>query len=197
MIPILACLLLGPWEVTIPVEGLNDKTAAAFRDRIVGHFRTLTDEEGHPVLLDVRTRGDMATITIDCPLQAIAFSDLSRALEGSPFSLNLGKGQGGHWMVFGRASFCWTTQARLPEERIKALRALFKDIGTGTDSVEVLSLETKAGFRNRLQLKFGAGQSAPAFKIIEMLQQEGFKTVELIWEKGDRSLCGARRYGRE
>ncbi len=194
MIQILISLLLGAWNVSFPVDGLTEKNSAAFRDRIVAHFKSLKDDEGRPLLLHVKTVGDIATITVDCPVGEIRLSAIRAALEGSDFSVKLKDGSGGHWMVHGRATFRWTSEKKLSDDVIKTLKSDFKEIGTGTTSVEVTSVEVKAGFENRLTLSFGDEQSAPAFKVIAVLDAAGHKGADLVWEKGDRATCGARRY---
>lgn len=86
MIQFSICLLLGPWEITFPVDGLNDMTAAGFRERVAAHFKTLKDADGRPLLLRVKTEGDLATIAADCPVGEIALADIRKALDGSDYA---------------------------------------------------------------------------------------------------------------
>jgi hypothetical protein len=195
MIILVPWILLGAWQIAIPVDGLNDQNAAAFRERIVEYFKTRTDDAGQPVTVQVQTRNGLATITVDCPVGAVAMSDLNKALQGSPYSLKLDKGDGGHWMLLGRAAFCWTSGAKVSEEQVGKLRNLLKGIGLGTASIDVVSSPTKTGHQNTLRLVFGPDSSAPAFKIVEILEREGHRNPDLVWEKADRTRCGASRDG--
>jgi len=197
MILLVPWIVLGAWQIAIPVDGLNDQNAAAFRERIVDYFKSRTDDAGQPVTVQVTTRNSLATITVDCPVPAVALSDLNKALKGSPFSLRFDKGDGGHWMLLGRASFCWTSESKLSEERVTKLRTLLKGIGLGAPSIDVVSSAAKTGYQNTLRIVFGPDQSAPAFKIVEILEGEGHRNPDLVWEKGDRTRCGARRSGSE
>jgi hypothetical protein len=197
MIPVLPWIVLGAWQIAIPVDGLNDQNAAAFRERIVEYFKSRTDDAGQPVAVQVTTRNTLATITVDCPVASVAMSDLNKALKDSPFSLKLDKGDGGHWMLQGRAAFCWRSGAALSEEQVDKLRTLLKGIGLGTASIDVVSTSRKCHYHNTLRIVLGPDQSVPAFKIVEILEQEGHRNPDLIWEKGDRTRCGAYRNGSE
>ena len=197
MILLVPWILLGAWQIVIPVDGLNDQNAAAFRERIVEYFKSRTDDAGQPVTVQVTTRNNLATLTIDCPVGSVALSELSKALKDSPFSLKLDKKDGAHWMLLGRASFCWTSEAKLSEEQVGRLRTLLKGIGLGTASIDVVSTQRKCHHQNTLRIVLEPDQSAPAFKIVEILEREGHRNPDLIWEKGDRTRCGARRSGSE
>lgn len=197
MILIAPWIVLGAWQIAIPVDGLNDRNAADFRERIVEYFRSRTDDAGQPITVQVAARNSLATITVDCPVGAVAMSDLNKALKGSPFSLKLDKGDGGHWMLLGRAAFCWRSGATLSEEQVGNLRTLLKEICPGTASIEVVSKWNKCHSQNTLRIVLGPDQSVPAFKIVEILEREGHRNPDLIWEKGDRTRCGACRYSSE
>lgn len=81
----------------------------------------------------------------------------------------------------------------LSEEQVGNLRALLKGIGLGTASIDVVSTQRKCHYQNTLRIVLGPGQSVAAFKIAEILEREGHRNPNLIWEKGDRTRCGASR----
>ncbi len=197
MISFVPWILLGAWQIAIPVDGLNDQNAAAFRERIVEYFKGRTDDAGQPVTVYVQTRNNQATLTVDCPVATVALSELNAALKDSPFSLKLDKGDGGHWMLLGRAAFRWRSGEKLSEEKVGTLRTLLKEIGLDTASIDVVSTSRKCHYQNTLRIVLGPDPSVPAFRIVEILEREGHRNPDLIWEKGDRTRCGANRHGSE
>ena len=180
-------MALGAWEITIPVEGLNEKNAAAFRECIERHFGTLGDDAGQAMLVSVKTAGDVATITMNCPVTVVAFEDVAKALDGSEFKLDLRQ-----WRVTRNACFRWRGAA-LSAARRAEIEETFAKIGRGCQGAKVESAGIKDGDEHRLILRFDEKGDAPACEIVEVLESRFGAKAWLVWLKGDREGHEVRR----
>jgi len=188
---IIALLLAyGPWEITIPVDGLNDKNAAAFRERIVAHLRTLKDIDGRGLAVRVRTSGDVATITMECPVDVVPFEDLAKALEGSEFAVKTDT-----WRVKRNVAFRWRSAEKLADP--KKIEAEFAEVGRGCEKSRVESIEIEGGWEHRLHLSFAKDGDAPADKVMLILDKLAGCRTSIVFVKGDRGGALAVRAPRK
>ncbi len=178
---IIALLLaIGPWDITVPVDGLKDANAAKFVELVTAHFRTLKSDDGRALELNIATKGDIATITLECPVETVEVADLSKALEGSDFKIRTES-----WRIRRSVAFRWSSDAPHVAERVKEIEETLSRIGRSCTGARVTALESKGRAEYRLDLTFEKDGDAPANKIVAVLKQLGCD-ARIVFVKGDR-----------
>jgi hypothetical protein len=180
-------LALGPWEVDVPVEGLNRANGEGLQARLSAHFKTLKDSDGRPCEIRVEVNGCSGStrLTIDCPMDELRLSDVRKALEGTEWSVKPEA-----WALYGRVGFRWEDKRTLDE------RALERDLAKHSLVADVMLIGDGKKFAYHAYVRFGEDQKSTAADLLGVLSKHGVKEPEIFWAKQPpnqpgRTACGA------
>ncbi|MBI1850578.1 MAG: hypothetical protein HYR85_09570 [Planctomycetes bacterium] len=183
--------VLGPWNLTIPIDGLSCHDGPELQRRLDDQFANRKASTDERLVLRVSASDGIATITVDCP-GTLRLTDLAKALAGSRFAVRPET-----WELYGRVGFEWTSRKPLGDDEIAALR---KDLATFADVIEVMDLDAKTGTAYHLHVRFSTAAGAKGIRtsaLTEVLRVHGIADAVLVWERWPHmpwdEECGARR----
>lgn len=180
-------MTLGPWDVSFPVEGLNDNNAKEFEARILAYFQ----KQGDRVLLEISCTGNYATVTMNCQ-EALSLADLTEALRGSEFSFKPET-----WVLYGRVGFAWTEKKELSQERRMEIQEALAPFGS---SVDLLPLVFHGGVAYHAHIRIGVNARDAKEVMATLYKVGGMKQLTMLWERYPHMPwydmeCGAKGVG--